>query len=197
MKGETIKQKLSLLGKTQKELAGLLGITPQAVNEILSASDVRSGSIEKIARVVGVPTSFFFESDFALEDLAINRRKKVKIRSTNNIGIKVRLLLRQQHKKLIDLCQYVGMSDVGMRKVFERDTCNIDTLIKMSEYFGVPINHFLPKSGVKQDFDKDKDKEIEYLKGQIKAYEKALRALTALSDEVKLSRQKLPKLSVG
>ncbi len=195
MKGETIKEKLSILGRTQKELAGLLGITPQAVNEILSASDVRSGSVEKIARAVGVPVSFFFENDFSREDLALNVSKKVKIRATNNIGIKVRLLLRQKHKKLVDLCQYVGMSDVGMRKVFERDTCNIDTLIKMSEYFGVSVNHFLPKNAVAQDFDKDR--EIEFLKGQIKAYEKALRALSSFSNEQKLQRQKLPKLSVG
>ncbi len=61
MKGETIKQKLLLLGKTQKELAGLLGITPQAVFEILSSSDVKTGTLEKITHVLNVPISFFFE----------------------------------------------------------------------------------------------------------------------------------------
>ncbi len=187
MKGETIKEKLSQIGKTQKELAELLGVTPQAIYEILSASDVRSSTIEKIANAVGVPTTFFFEENSLVPNL---KRGKVKIHFTNDIGTKVRVLLCQHHKKLSDLCQYVGITEAGMRKVFGRDTCNIDTLIKIAEYFSVPINHFLPQNGVAQDFSKDK--EIEYLKGQIKAYENALKSLTSLSDEVKL-----PKLSVG
>ncbi len=193
MKGETIKEKLSQMGKTQRELAGLLGITPQAVYEIMSASEVRSGSIEKIARVLGVPISFFFDEekvslDTIAEDSLITGGK---IRPTNNIGKKVRMLLKEQRKTIIDLSRHVGMTDAGIRKMFERDTCNISTLMKIADYLGVPVNHFLPENSTISK-ESLKDKEIEYLKGQVKAYENALRALSSFSSEAKL-----PKLSVG
>ncbi len=184
MKGETIKEKLSLLGKTQKELAGLLGITPQAVYEILSSSDVRSSTIEKIAQALKVPVTFFFED----QDTTISsfeEHERGKIRSTYRIGIKVRALLKKQNKKLVGLCEYVGMTEAGMRKVFERDTCNISALVKIAEYLGVSVNHFLPQSNLTQEFNKDK--EIEYLKGQVRAYENALKALTPFSREAQLS----------
>ncbi len=60
MEGKVLKRKLMELNKTQKELSGLLGITAQSVNAILSAKDVRSGTIERIAQVLNVPVSFFF-----------------------------------------------------------------------------------------------------------------------------------------
>lgn len=60
MEGKILKRKLLELNKTQKELSELLGITAQSVNAILSAKDVRSGTIERIAQVLNVPVSFFF-----------------------------------------------------------------------------------------------------------------------------------------
>ena len=60
MEGKVLKQKLMELNKTQKELSELLGITAQSVNAILSAKDVRSGTIEKFAKVLNVPVGFFF-----------------------------------------------------------------------------------------------------------------------------------------
>ena len=50
MEGKILKHKLMELNKTQKELSELLGITSQSVNAILSAKDVRSGTIERIGR---------------------------------------------------------------------------------------------------------------------------------------------------
>ncbi len=192
MKGETIKEKLSQLGRTQRELAGLLGVTPQAVYEIMSSSDVRSGTIERISQVLGVPISFFFDEENASIDATEDSfMLGGKIRPTNNIGKKVRVLLKEQHKTIIDLSRHVGMTDAGIRKMFERDTCNISTLIKIADYLGVPVNHFLPENSTISR-ESLKDKEIEFLKGQIKAYENALSAFSHFSNEAKL-----PKLSVG
>ncbi len=94
------------------------------------------------------------------------------------------------------LCEYVGITDAGLRKIFERDNCSVSILLKISEYFGVNINYLLPQYIV-EPHESSKDREIEFLKGQIKAYEKALCSLTSFSNEQKLPRQKLPKLSVG
>lgn len=60
MEGKTLKRKIVELNKTQKELSELLGITAQSVNAILSAKDVRSGTIERIAKVLNVPAGYFF-----------------------------------------------------------------------------------------------------------------------------------------
>lgn len=61
MDGKTLKEKIRLTGKSQRQIAELLGITPQSVNAILSASDVRSGTIEKLANVLHLPISFFYD----------------------------------------------------------------------------------------------------------------------------------------
>ncbi len=196
MKGETIKEKLSQFGKTQKELAELLDVTPQAIYEIMSASDVRSSTIEKIANAVGVPASFFYEES-RFKGTTIRLKKEFRKKNfSDGIGDKVRALLKEQDKKFMGLCEYIGMTDAGLRKIFERDNCSVSILLKIAEYFNVPVNYFLPPSSVVLE-EPSKDREIEYLKGQIRAYENALRTLSSFSNEAKLPKLKLPKLSVG
>lgn len=63
MTGDRIKVLLDELGITQKALSEMLGVTPQSVNAIIAASDVRSGTLEKIANVLGVPMSRFYPND--------------------------------------------------------------------------------------------------------------------------------------
>ncbi|MCD8208193.1 MAG: helix-turn-helix domain-containing protein, partial [Bacteroidales bacterium] len=60
MKGTTIKKRLSETGTKQTELARLLGITPQAVAGIFAASDVRTGTVERICNALNLPLSFFY-----------------------------------------------------------------------------------------------------------------------------------------
>ena len=63
MTGERIKFLLDELGVTQKALSEMLGVTPQSVSAIIAASDVRSGTLEKIENVLGVPMSRFYPND--------------------------------------------------------------------------------------------------------------------------------------
>ena len=63
MTGDRIKFLLDELGITQKALSEMLGVTPQSVSAIIAASDVRSGTLEKIANVLGVPMSRFYPND--------------------------------------------------------------------------------------------------------------------------------------
>ncbi len=182
MRGATIKQRLTQMGTTQTELARLLGISPQAVSGILSASDVRTGTVERICEVLHLPVSFFYDEgeNAAVSTLTqVKGRREERIWQTENIGEKVRVLLREQHKKLVGLCKYVGITDPGLRKVFERDTCNIDTLTKIADYLSVPLAYFLPADSNATKEETDKDKEILFLRGQVKAYETAIGALIA------------------
>ena len=63
MTGDRIKFLLDELGITQKALSEMLGVTPQMVSAIIASSDVRSGTLEKIANVLGVPMSRFYPND--------------------------------------------------------------------------------------------------------------------------------------
>lgn len=60
MDGTILKKKLLGLRVSQKKLATLLEVTPQSVNAVLGASDVRSGTIEKIAKALNVPVTYFY-----------------------------------------------------------------------------------------------------------------------------------------
>ena len=61
MEGSYLKRKIRETGVTLKEVSDLLGITSQALNSIFNAKDVRSGTIEKMAHVLNVPVSYFYD----------------------------------------------------------------------------------------------------------------------------------------
>lgn len=82
MTGERIKFLLDELGVTQKALSEMLGVTPQSVSAIIAASDVRSGTLEKIANVLGVPMSRFYPNDAAT---ITNESSELHVR--NNSGV--------------------------------------------------------------------------------------------------------------
>lgn len=65
MTGNELKKKLFGINKSQKDIADLLGVTPQSLSSVLSAKDVRSGTIEKIAHVLNMPVSFFYGENLA------------------------------------------------------------------------------------------------------------------------------------
>lgn len=82
MTGDRIKVLLDELGITQKALSEMLGVTPQSVNAIIAASDVRSGTLEKIANVLGVPMSRFYPAACAT---ITNESSELHVR--NNSGV--------------------------------------------------------------------------------------------------------------
>ncbi len=172
-------------------------VSPLTVNRALHTSDIQTGILERICEVLQVPVTFFYEGSSSQEpgetegragsnrnatdtvsDAATaptdsnneNFEDTAKIWATNRIGDKVKTLLKLQQRKMRDLCQYVGMTGPGLRLAFERDTCNISVLMKTAEFFDVPVTHFLPEDPHTKE-ENEKDREIEYLKGQVKAYE--------------------------
>ncbi len=167
------------MGTTQTELARLLKVSPQTVNKIMHSSDVQTGALEQICEVLHLPIMFFYNelNDDVSPTAIANERvmdtdNVAKFWETKRIGEKVRGLLKSQHKKMSVLCRYVGMTDAGLRMAFNRDSCNVKVLLKIAEFFNVSVTYFLPEDRHAKE-EAEKDREIFYLKGQLKAYEKA------------------------
>ncbi len=189
---------------TQVELARLMKVTPQTVNKIMHSSNVQTGALENICEALHLPISFFYEGNLpqqggteptgyaevrkgtaeykpTIKETAEDVKDSVKvfddsvtkIWETSHLSDKVRGLLKSQHKKFSVLYRHIGMTDAGLRRAFDRDSCNIKVLLKMAEFFNVPVTYFLPEDRrAKQETEKDR--EIQYLKGQLKAYENTL-----------------------
>ena len=83
MEGKVIKQKLLELNVTQLDLAGKLGTTPQSLSSVLHAKDVRSGTIEKIAQVLGVPISYLYGEGTVNQNAVANGNKSVAAINSN------------------------------------------------------------------------------------------------------------------
>ena len=63
MTGRQLKEMIDKLGLTQRSLAELMEVTPQTINAILTAKDVRTSTVERIAAVTNMPISYFFKEE--------------------------------------------------------------------------------------------------------------------------------------
>lgn len=61
MTGKELKERIDLMGIAQRKLAEKMCVTPQTINAILTAKDVRTSTIERIASVTDMPISYFFK----------------------------------------------------------------------------------------------------------------------------------------
>ncbi len=67
MKGEVLKEKLKRTGVSFASIARKLNTHPQSLTSIFKGPDVKSGFIEKMAAVLNLPISYFYE-DFDGEE---------------------------------------------------------------------------------------------------------------------------------
>ena len=102
MEGKVIKQKLLELNVTQLDLAGKLGTTPQSLSSVLHAKDVRSGTIEKIAQVLGVPISYLYGEGTVNQNAVANGNKSVAA-INSNISSSAEDVLKERVKALESL----------------------------------------------------------------------------------------------
>ena len=63
MAGKELKDKLSTCGISQAEIARRLGMSTQSMSQALNVADIKTGFLEKIANVLGVPMSRFYPND--------------------------------------------------------------------------------------------------------------------------------------
>ena len=61
MTGKKLKEMLNKLGMTQRSLAEKMNLTPQTISAILSANDIRTSTIERIAAVTDMPVSYWYD----------------------------------------------------------------------------------------------------------------------------------------
>ena len=66
MNGKTIKDVLSQKGIAQAEIAKILGITPNNLNNMLAKEDVRTGLLESIAEASNIPISVFYGETYTI-----------------------------------------------------------------------------------------------------------------------------------
>lgn len=60
MTGEELKKRIKTTGRSIAELARDLNVLPQSLSQALNAKDVKTGLVEDLAKVLGLPVSYFF-----------------------------------------------------------------------------------------------------------------------------------------
>ncbi len=94
MKGTDLKDKLIALGYTMTYIADKLETVPQNLNSWFKADDVRSGTIEKLAKVLDLPVSYFYgESSGNCQTVSGNNNTSV-AGNSNTVGRSDDLLLQ-------------------------------------------------------------------------------------------------------
>lgn len=91
MKGLDVKNKLKKNGYIIKEIATLMGETPQNLNSMLNAEDIKTGVLERIAKAINKNLYFFFNDDSAvsLETLLVQAGRPTVIKSWEKAGRKL------------------------------------------------------------------------------------------------------------
>ncbi len=193
MTGKALRRKLSPMGMTAAEWAALLGVSDKTIYRMYKASDVRTEMVERICRALDKPLTFFYETDGSGDDgkgtvsaslIRIKRKEEQSeppqephpIELTFNLGKKVSELLVAQHRKMSDLVRYMGVTYPTVTHMCAKNSCSLASLTKIADFFKVPITYFLP-TDLRAMEEAEKDRQINFLKGQIAVYQKALSTL--------------------
>lgn len=61
MTGEVLKELLSSLKVSQTDIAKKIGVSQQSFNQMLNASDIKSGLLERVSSAIGISVSRLYE----------------------------------------------------------------------------------------------------------------------------------------
>jgi transcriptional regulator with XRE-family HTH domain len=67
MKGADLKEKLRTSRYSMAEIAKLIGVSPQNLNNSFGVEDVKSGLLEKLAEALEVPITFFYGDSYNVQ----------------------------------------------------------------------------------------------------------------------------------
>ena len=84
MTGERLKEILAKYKVSQSEIAKQLGMSHQSLNQMLSASDIKTGLVDRIAKVLSVPISSLYGED--KEQNAIASGNGIAVAGNNNVA---------------------------------------------------------------------------------------------------------------
>lgn len=86
MTGKNLKELIDALGISQRKLAEQMGVTPQTISAILTAKDVRTSTIERIASVTNMPISYFFKEESERQNAVASGNGSVAVTGNNNVA---------------------------------------------------------------------------------------------------------------
>lgn len=66
MKGAELKEKLKSSRYTMAEIAKMMGVSPQNLNNTFSVEDVKSGFLERLSEVLEVPITYFYGDSYTI-----------------------------------------------------------------------------------------------------------------------------------
>lgn len=64
---------------------------------------------------------------------------------------KIQGLLTDQRRTVKELSKHIGMSDTAIRNIYSRDSCELSTLRKIADFFGVNVSDLLEETDVRID----------------------------------------------
>lgn len=91
---------------------------------------------------------------------------------------KIQRLLTDQRRTVKDLSKHIGMSDTAIRNIYTRDSCELSTLRKIAEFFGVAVTDLLEESDIRIEI---RDVERSFNPGQNEP--ETIQKLTDIIDE--------------
>ena len=86
MTGERLKKIISKFKVSQSEIARQLGMSHQSLNQMLSAADVKTSLLERIAQVLNVPVSFLYGERDEGQNAVANGDGSVAVAGNNNVA---------------------------------------------------------------------------------------------------------------
>ena len=103
MTGKELKDRLSTCGISQAEIARRLGMSTQSMSQALNAADIKTGFLERIVAVTGIPLSYFYPAASATitnesSELHVRNNNGV-VSGTNNVSISA----GQDTQKLVEI----------------------------------------------------------------------------------------------
>lgn len=117
MKGKVIKDVLIKNGIVQSELAKMLGITPNNLNNMLSKDDVRTGLLEDIAKACNIPISVFYGDSYKVRG---NNNATGNNNTVNATDEKLIALLQTKEDQLTMAMKHTSKAQEQMDKAQEQ-----------------------------------------------------------------------------
>ena len=116
MKGIEVKKKLQNNGFSLKNVAELMGETPQNLNSMLNVQDIKTGTIERIAKAINKSLYFFLD-----DKVALMNEEEIKQQDKHITKIKKLDALKDEKKgiPLIPLDAMAGFFTSGEAQIME------------------------------------------------------------------------------
>lgn len=136
MKGSELKSKLEELGFSKAFIADKLGIPAQNVHIWLRAEDVKTGTLERLSEVLGVPISYFYGEAFNASSVTGNNNTTTTGNNNTVSGSDDRLLTlllnkdEQLNKAMEQTTRAIEQTTVAMSQTSKSQE-QLDDVLKM------------------------------------------------------------------